>query len=121
MVAIECDQHSNGIVIRSAQHERRTAFGESHQEVVGIGQSMGICDDGSDVVERDLPKLLAFAIGVADNQKAPMHEQVAPVIRDFDDATYHDGLALEAWVAQLTDGRDGDLARFGLLHRASVF
>ena len=88
-VAFNRQQHANRVVVGGAQHKWRTAFSQGHQQIVGVAQAMRVGDDGGNVVERNLPKFLALAIGVLHHQKAPVHEQVAPVVSHFNNAADH--------------------------------
>ena len=42
MVAIQRQQHAYGVVVGSTQHKRRTALCQCHQQVVGVGQAVGV-------------------------------------------------------------------------------
>lgn len=119
MVAIDGQQHADGIVVGTAEHEGRPAFGQGHQQVVGVAQAVGIGDDGGDVVQGDLAQFLALSLGVAHDEKAAMHEEMPPVVRDFDDAANHGASALEPRITEFADGGDGDLAGPGFLERPS--
>ncbi len=50
---------------------------------------MGVGDHGDHIIQRDLPKFFAFALGILHHEKAALKKQVPPVIRYFDDAAYH--------------------------------
>ena len=91
MVAIQRQQHADGVVVGSTQHKGRTPLCQRHQQVVGVGQAVGIGNDGSNVIQRDLPQLFALAFRVFHHHEAAVHKQVPSVVCDFDDAAYHGG------------------------------
>lgn len=54
----------------AAQNDRRSPPGEFQQGVVGIGQAMGIGDQGADIVQWHPAK---FLVGSGYHQKPPIH------------------------------------------------
>lgn len=81
-------QPGHGAVIRSAEHHAGSAFGQGDQEIVRVGEAVGVSNHHADIVKRHPRHLLAR---VLDHHEAPLHRQVAAVLGDLYNPFDHSG------------------------------
>ena len=94
-VALDGQQHADGVVVCGAQYERCAALGKRHQQAVGVAQAVCVGYDCRNVVQWHLPQFLALSICVLHHHEPTVHEQVTPVIGHLDDAADHIGYSLK--------------------------
>jgi hypothetical protein len=62
VVSFDWPQQANRAVIGTAQHERRAAFGQGHQQVVAVDEAVGVTDQCCNVVDRRTSDFLALVV-----------------------------------------------------------
>ena len=83
MVAIQCYEDTNSIVVCCAEYEWRSTFCQCDQQVVGVCDAVRIGYDGRNIVQGNLSQLLAIAFAVANDHEATIDKQVATVVCNF--------------------------------------
>ena len=89
MVPINGPKHASDVMVGPTKNKWAATFGQTNQKVVGIAYTMCIGDQRCNVIQRNLASKLTGSAGCVHHQKTAKNGQMAPVVRDFYDATNH--------------------------------